>query len=396
MERTAEPPDPDPPDTPAEPGPDEGPEIRLRSAEDVLARVPFALGFHPHESLVALAVDADDRTGLVVRVDLPGPRAPDADHEHGYAHRDEHCDEHCDEHAVEQVLTALRRECSARVLLVIYSVTAPSTRLVDRLRAALAAYEIELIDLLRADGSRWWSLSCRDPVCCPAEGRPYDLAAHPLTVTSVYRGEVALPDEEELRASIGPVLGLTRLAMTQATDRVERAVLARYSDLPDRDELVTTFRHDGTRVIRRLLDDCVERARRPTDEEVAWTSVYVSAQRIRDDIWSSMTESNADGHVSFWREVARRAVPPYDRAPTGLLAFAGWLAGNGPLARCAVERVLESDPDYTMARILRDVLARMIPPSVWSSWCAEATRIADNTDSDIADENGKAEEGAAA
>jgi hypothetical protein len=358
-------------------------ELVLGTAEDVLARVPFALGFHPHESLVALAIDAQDRAGLLLRMDLPPPDPPPA------AYVD----------VARQVVAALHQDRAARTLLVIYSDTPPAPALVDELGRTLAADGVHLVDLLRADGRRWWSVLCPNPRCCPPEGQPYELSAHPLTTRSVYRGEVALPDEEELRASVAPLLGLTRLSMTQATARVEDAIEARYARLPGRAGLFEAFVRDGTRYVRELLAHHVDgqpASDPPTDDEAAWASVYVSALPVRDDAWLSMRRSPADRHVRFWRDIARRAVPPYDVAPTALLAFAGWLAGNGPLARCALERALETDPDYSMAHILREVLVRMIPPSVWTSWSEDAARIADTGTGDIPDEKPEAEGSAAA
>jgi hypothetical protein len=53
--------------------------------------------------------------------------------------------------------------------------------------------------------------------------------------------------------------------------------------------------------------------------------------------------------------------------PTTLAGFAAWLGGDGTLARHAVERVLEVDPVYSMARLLEGALDRFVDPRAWDS-----------------------------
>ena len=50
-------------------------------------------------------------------------------------------------------------------------------------------------------------------------------------------------------------------------------------------------------------------------------------------------------------------------APASLLAFTAWQAGDGTLANIALDRAVAADPGYSMALLLRDILAAGIPPS---------------------------------
>ena len=56
---------------------------------------------------------------------------------------------------------------------------------------------------------------------------------------------------------------------------------------------------------------------------------------------------------------AARAAPA---APAALLAHAAWRAGNGALANVALDRALDNDPCYPLARTMRRVLARGTSP----------------------------------
>jgi hypothetical protein len=44
--------------------------------------------------------------------------------------------------------------------------------------------------------------------------------------------------------------------------------------------------------------------------------------------------------------------------------MASYFKGNGLVAACAMERALASDPNYSLALILEEALARQVPPSM--------------------------------
>ena len=49
----------------------------------------------------------------------------------------------------------------------------------------------------------------------------------------------------------------------------------------------------------------------------------------------------------------------------GLLAFSAWLAGDGALAWCAVDRCLCADPDHVLGQLVGEALTSAMPPSSW-------------------------------
>ena len=78
---------------------------------------------------------------------------------------------------------------------------------------------------------------------------------------------------------------------------------------------------------------------RSTPDDVARLPVLFAVSRRgarrrlgRDD------HGNAARHVDLWRDVVRRRPRELRAAPAALLGFAAWLAGNGALAWCAVDR----------------------------------------------------------
>jgi hypothetical protein len=51
-------------------------------------------------------------------------------------------------------------------------------------------------------------------------------------------------------------------------------------------------------------------------------------------------------------------------APASLLALCAWQAGNGALAQLALDRPLDDNPGYPMARLLRDAVTSAASPSL--------------------------------
>ena len=76
-----------------------------------------------------------------------------------------------------------------------------------------------------------------------------------------------------------------------------------------------------------------------------------------------MVPEHRQAHLSLWADIVRRTDGLWLPAPASLLAFTAWQSGDGTLANIALDRALGADPDYSMARLLRDILAAGVPPS---------------------------------
>jgi len=103
---------------------------------------------------------------------------------------------------------------------------------------------------------------------------------------------------------------------------------------------------------------------RITDEDTfARLAVSLVHLAVRDDAWARMIPEHRQAHLALWADVVRRAEGPWLPAPASLLAFTAWQAGDGTLANIALDRALAADPGYSMALLLRDILAAGVPPS---------------------------------
>jgi hypothetical protein len=336
---------------------------------DLLALVPCVLGFHPEESLVMVVV-AGEGPNLHARVDLP-------------------LDEESTELVVATLVNAVHRADATRTALIAYTHDHARARAITvRLATALEQRDVGVSLAIRADGERWYSLDCdldahdpahdpaRDPAggCCPPDGWPYDLSTHPFTAEAVLEGQVTYRNREALADSL---VGTDLAAVDAVAEAAEesarrRSVVTRGPRRPaqagdpeqagplERDDLVVEGEWVRGRVRRFATSG------EPLDhDEVGRLLVAVADVEVRDVAWAEMTREGAAVHVDLWREVVRRAPHEWMAAPAALLAFAAWLAGDGALAWCAVERCQEADPDYSLARLVAETLEAAVPPTTW-------------------------------
>lgn len=327
--------------------------LRIKSPADLLALVPCILGFHPQDSLV-LVVLAGEGGALHARIDLS-------------ADEDELGD------GIASLLTAVRRAEARQVALIAYSDEAwLAEEAVDRLDEALFDAGVDVRAMIRADGHRWYSLDC-DEDCCPVGGEPYDLSSHPITAQYVLDGRVTFGSRRELADSLigndTDDIEAVAAAADEAMRRFQGA--ARHPlgmDLPEgaRQHLVAEGFWVRSRVRRFLA------TQEPLDaDEAGRMAVAIVNIEVRDVAWSEMTRANARTHIELWRDLVRRTPIDLVAAPAALLGFASWLAGDGALAWCAVERCQEAEPDYSLAALLTQALTAAVPPSTWQPFPTE-------------------------
>jgi hypothetical protein len=307
-----------------------GTTLTARTPEDILAMVPVVLGFLPEESVAMLTFGPS--RAFHARADLP--RA-----------RDEIPD------LVSALLEPAREHRVAQVFFVIYTDDAPLCAAVARaLSREFGRTGIAVIDLLRADGHRWYAATGRRPGV-PPWGVPYDVSAHPFLAQAVVDGRVTHASRERLRATldadpdrVGPVVAaLAELTGDPPSPEEDAAWVASTVTRHVRDGTVLD-EHDVARLLRGLLE----------------TSV-------RDAAWSGLAREQAPDQVRFWTDVVRRAPGPLVGAPAAVLALAAWVAGHGALAWCAVDRCTEVDEHNSLAELVSDLLTRAVSPEIWET-----------------------------
>ncbi len=180
--------------------------LSVRSPADMVAAVPYLLGFHPADSVVVVAVRGR-RVVFAARGDLPAPGTDPGPAARHLAH-------------------VVARQDADAATVVGYGPAARVTGVVDAIGDALTATGVVVLDALRVTEGRWFSYLCAEPSCCPPEGTPYDPAASQVSAAAVFAGQVALPDRAALAAQVSPLDGPVRLAMRRATGRARLRLAA--------------------------------------------------------------------------------------------------------------------------------------------------------------------------
>lgn len=310
--------------------------LRVREPADLLALIPYLLGFHPRESVVAL-LTRDGAVALTVRVDLPD--TPDL--------------ELASAEIVERLCAVGADQQADAISLVGYSedllrVQRVLAETVERLRNASG---LRLLDAYFVDGSRWWSLSCSQ-ACCPLEGTPYDVDTHEYAAEAVFSGMTAAPDREDLRRW---VQGPEDAELPHLRSVLARSVVgwSEYGDPESRPGVMASLVEE--QLGSSTVDDL-------TCARLAMLAIDVS---VRDVAWMMMTRENAAQHLNLWRFVVARVVPELSAAPLGLMGVAAWISGHGAIQNLCGERLGEIHPGYSLGALLLDLSDRAVPPSAW-------------------------------
>jgi hypothetical protein len=307
--------------------------LTLRSPADLLAAVPYLLGFHPTNSVVLLA-QRGKRVIFQARTDAPEPG--EIDQLAGY------------------LAEIAARQSPTAVIVIGYGPAGPIAAALTALRDAVEATGVPVLDVLRVHEGRYWSLVCVEPGCCPADGVPFDPTVSSVAAAATFEGMVALPDRDAFAGALAPLPGPgIEPELAAARERLAAAALRGVRQ-----------RRTAARTAVREAIERYAAGGRLDDEEVAWLAVLLVDVRARDDAWRRMLAvAPRDEHETLWRDVARRVPTAYVPAPATLFALSAWRAGRGALASIAAERALAADPRYTLADLVSQAVQAGIPPA---------------------------------
>lgn len=323
-----------------------------RGPLDLIALAPYVLGFHPEDSVVLMTFGAGEP--FHARVDLPGNVE--------------------DQEVVARMLrdVVVEHEVPHVAVLVYSEDVQAAAAMAELLITGFLGDGVDVIDVVRVEEQEYF-----DAVDPTVPGTPYDLSTHPFTASRVYDGKVAHDSRAALADSLVGTDEDDRAAVHQAADRFADGVLATSG--------VDSIRSAGDgwvgeqyRWIEATLGRALAGPRRLSTAECGRLLVLLTQLHLRDAAWWQITRDNARAHVELWSDLVRRAPDDLLPAPAALLAFAAWQVGDGALAWCALDRCTGVDPDYRLAELVADVLARAVPPSAW----AELRRHAGTEDGD--------------
>lgn len=333
------------------------PTIRLSSPGDMAIAIPMLLGYHPQESLVVSCV-CGSAVGLTLRFDLDDLAA-------------------VDDFAAE--LAERIELANADVTFVaVFSSTRPSSgplpyaAVVEEL---YADHRLRVVEAVFVSGRRWWSYLCPDPACCPPAGRPLDDSsevATSLTAAFALAGSGVLAGREELVGSLAVDPALDVAAARRRLGTAKRRVIGM----------------DGAQrlaEIRSLVDELATRFADPraaaTEAEIASLAALLHDVTARDELLvQAVPPQRRETILRVLRAVVRRVPPPRDAPICTALAWFAYADGDGTTANIALDRALQSDPEYSLALLIEASLERQLPPGALVEVMKGAARDIDARD----------------
>ncbi|MDQ3404891.1 MAG: DUF4192 domain-containing protein [Actinomycetota bacterium] len=391
--------------------------LSLDNGGDLVAAVPYLLGFHPADSLVVLALVPDDgyRVGPVLRIDLPQP-------------------DHRARVARQLGATTVAHGADKALVLIVGGGSGTLTHrdLVDELDRAFDDVGVEIGHALWARtahvGEQWWCYA--DPEC---NGIVPDPDAIPMAAAMAVAGLVKYSTREALADTLAPdPPGMVERRATLLDARIDArlhsadgttchptdfardmtlidAAIADF-DFPDTIRCPATndpgppgVNPDQINAVRQgvmpspKLNDATQQGAgaatatrdNPDRRDVAASQVWAPTRReitypgepvFDDDRLVALAIALSHGDVRdaclritlgprarsadrLWTRLVRTLPAPERAEPACLLAIGAHLRGEGTLARIALEIAVSANPSHALAGLLFTAVDHCITPA---------------------------------
>ena len=353
--------------------------LTIREPRDLVALVPYRLGFVPQSSLVLVSLRAErSHVGLVLRIDLADVAAGGLQ-------------------VLQQLAEHMTDDAARRVVAVIYDCAPQRTKpfWLEQLRHTLLSAGVDLVDAWHVDEHHFRSLLCVSPSCCPARGWPLrDLQS---TVVSAEMVALGISPAASRQALLPVLTPHPARALRRVAGRVDRALecggpsrarrlagLQAWRSLlevqgppsePAAAQVLVALAHPWARDA--VLLTCVPGAQDVPDR-LAVEGPDELVHALMDGVFGSPDvapirpdEVLLERACAALAEVARYARSSRRADPLAVMAWAAWWSGDGALAGDLVDLALESSPDHALCGLVQaSVRSGMAPAWVASEQLA--------------------------
>lgn len=313
----------------------------LTSPHDLIAAVPFLLGYQPLDSIVLISLK-DDAVGMAMRIDFP---------------------EDIDLDQIDSFVTHLERENSECALLVAYvpDHILDCEPLLNAIAEALEVRSIALRESLVIRDGRWRSLMCHDQECCPPEGNPLpEFKESRITAEQVAQGKpLPFADINELVASIA-----TRETPIEILNELELLAPIDYN------HSAQPLQREGALAVSNFLEEFKINGN-VNEKLTALVLMRLHDLQVRDFALGIINSENIDSYWSAWRWLLTIAPKSFIAPVASIFAAISYERGDGVLAQRALDRAFADEKEYPLALLLRRVFAAGWPPEMFATMRAE-------------------------
>ncbi|MGH3937893.1 MAG: DUF4192 domain-containing protein [Pseudonocardiaceae bacterium] len=311
--------------------------IRLSDPAELIAAVPHLLGFHPHDSVVLLALHGR-QLGLTLRADLVAVEQTPL--------------------LAEQMLLPMAQQRPTGVAVIVIGGEPgpdgdpPHRCLVDVVDEVLRRAGLPVVHAAwvaaTVGGAPWRCYD--DPLCA---GTLADPATTPLAAAAVAAGAVTFGNREELAAL---------LAGDDPATLRRRALLLRTADADH--PMSADLRARRFARLEELHQQAAQGQLELSDRTVTEVASALCDHRVRDACLTWCTGPDAAAGERLWLALVRGTPAPERAEPAALLALTAYLRGDGALAGLALEVALRACPDHSLSGLLRAALDGGLPPEM--------------------------------
>ena len=315
----------------------------LTSPHDLLAAVPFMVGYHPKDSLVVMAL-RDAKVSMAMRVDFP------------------------DSGSIASVSATvaghLAREIADEAIIVGYLPTdVIESDPLEIVRSIITLQGISVKECIVVRGEYFRSNLCADLECCPPEGNLIpEILSSRVTAEQVAAGN-PLPylDLDEMKRSISALpIDKELVRLIQGIEEIDYA-----------GDDVTAHQREGANAINEMAIAFSKDQKIEDKSVVALVLVRLLDLQVRDYAMGMTTEETSDQLWDMWRYLLRLAPKGYVAPVAVIFATMSYERGDGALAQRALDRAMEDAPGYQMAKLLRRTFAAGWPPSAFTQMRAD-------------------------
>lgn len=328
--------------------------LRPTGLQGALAAVPYILGFHPEESVVAVLL-CGKRVALGARMDFEDVVA--------------------DVTGTEYLISSQAwRNDADGVLLIGYSDRRDATReaALEQLATALETNwqpsdsgiddSVRIWDVVQVSGEAYRSLRCDDAACCPPRGKPYaDVLADVAAAEAVWMGMPARSSRDDLRHDVTPG--------EQPTDAFVAGTIAALAELHAHGYQSDTAGL-AARAMRRLMDDYERTGAIPGEEALGRLAALSTYGVARDVFTVQLARHNAQSWLELWAAVARASYGQVAACPVAMAGMCAWVRGDGALLVICAEEASRRWGDHTFVQFVAGVADQGIHPDRWEEMCA--------------------------
>jgi len=298
----------------------------LTTPKDLIAAVPFLIGFNPTDSIVLLSLNSD-AIAMAIRIDFPDQIGADE---------------------LRLLTSHLSRDGADSVIAIFYSteIGQSQNEIMSEVLAAITDFGLSLREVITVEKDRYRSLICEDLSCCPSQGSQLpELIDSRIAAEQVAQGRpIPYATLEQLVDSISPL-----------DSDEELLELIGSVELIDYEKDPIAFQRQGASAVDEFMEEFKSHGLVRDKALISLILVRLKDLQVRDYALGSVSAESLDIYFTAWRWLLRIAPKGYIAPVANLFAAVAYERGDGALAQRALDRSDCDDQSYAMSKLLRQV-----------------------------------------